>query len=73
MIAEIQLDPKTMDFIIVPLPMSTEEQMRYREKTDIECRGRFFSDLFRKKMGLRTSRVFSTKNGKQVGKWRRFK
>jgi len=73
MIAEIQLDPKTMDFIIVPLPMSTEEQMMYREKTDIECRGRFFSDLFRKKMGLRTSRVFSTKNGKQVGKWRRFK
>ncbi len=73
MIAELQLDPKTMNFIVVPLPMSTEKQLEYREKTNIECRGRFFSDLFRKEMGLRTSRIFSTKNGRQVGEWRRFK
>lgn len=73
MIAELQLDPKTMNFIVVPLPMSTEKQLEYREKTNIECRGRFFSDLFRKQMGLRTSRIFSTKNGRQVGEWRRFK
>lgn len=73
MIGEIQISPQSGDFTIVPLPMSVEEQMAFREKTDIECRGRFFSDLFRKEMGLRTSRVFSTKNGKTVGEWRRFK
>lgn len=73
MIAEIQLDPKTMNLIIVPLPMTTEKQLEYRARTEIECRGRFFSDLFRKEMGMRTSRIFSTKNGRQVGDWKRFK
>ena len=53
--------------------MGVEKQLEYRENTQIECRGRFFSDLFRKKMGLRTSRIFSTKNGRDVGKWKRFK
>ena len=73
MIGEIQLNPQNMKFIIVPLPMDTEMQLEFRHKTEIECRGRLFSDLFRRQMGLRTSRVFSTKNGNLVGNWRRFK
>ena len=58
MIAELQLNPQTKEFQLIPLPMSVDKQMQYREKTEIECRGRFFSDLFRKEMGLRTSRIF---------------
>ena len=73
MIAELQLNPQTKEFQLIPLPMSVDKQMQYREKTEIECRGRFFSDLFRKEMGLRTSRIFSVKNGLDVGKWKRFK
>lgn len=73
LIGQIELHPITLDFNIVPLKMGVEKQLEYRENTQIECRGRFFSDLFRKKMGLRTSRIFSTKNGRDVGKWKRFK
>ena len=73
MIAELQLNPQTKEFQLIPLPMSVDKQMQYREKTEIECRGRFFSDLFRKEMGLRTSRIFSVKNGLDVGNWKRFK
>jgi hypothetical protein len=73
MIGEIVYNTQTCTFDVVPLPMSVEKQMEFRERTEIECRGRFFSDLFRKEMGLRTSRVFSTKNGNRVGEWKRFK
>ena len=73
LIGQIELHPITLDFNIVPLKMGVEKQLEYRGNTQIECRGRFFSDLFRKKMGLRTSRIFSTKNGRDVGKWKRFK
>ena len=73
MIGEIIYNTHSCTFEVVPLPMSVEKQMEFRERTEIECRGRFFSDLFRKEMGLRTSRVFSTKNGNRVGEWKRFK
>jgi len=73
MIGEIIYNTQSCTFNVVPLPMSVEKQMEFRERTEIECRGRFFSDLFRKEMGLRTSRVFSTKNGNRVGEWKRFK
>ena len=73
MIGELELHPLSLEFIIVPIPMSVVMQLEYREATQIECRGRFFSDLFRKEMGLRTSRIFSTKNGRDVERWRRFK
>ena len=73
MIGKILLHPLTLDFKIVPLPMEVKSQLHYRENTQIECRGRLFSDLFRKDMGLRTSRIFSTKNGRGVGNWKRFK
>ena len=73
MIGEIIYNTQSCTFDVVPLPMSVEKQMEFRERTEIECRGRFFSDLFRKEMGLRTSRVFSTKNGNRVGEWKRFK
>jgi len=73
LIGKIELHPVTLEFNVIPLSMSVESQLKYREETQIECRGRFFSDLFRKKMGLRTSRIFSTKNGKEVSKWKRFK
>ncbi len=73
MIAEMIYDESVVDFKLVPLNMSTEQQLSYREKTSIECKGRFFSDMLRKKAGLRTSRIFNVKNGNKVGKWRRFK
>jgi hypothetical protein len=73
MIGEIVYNTQSCTFDVIPLPMSVEKQMEFRERTEIECRGRFFSDLFRKEMGLRTSRVFSTKNGNRVGEWKRFK
>lgn len=72
-VAELYFDNATGDFILVPLPLSFEKQMEYRQKTKLECRGRNFSDLIRKDFGLRTSRIFSIKNGLSVSKWKRFK
>ena len=73
MIGELRINPQNMEFEVVPIPMETQLQLKYREETQIECRGRFFSDMVRKEMGLRTSRVFSTKNGKECSEWKRFK
>lgn len=72
-VAELYFDNATGDFILVPLPLSFEDQMEYREKTQLECRGRNFSDLIRKDFGLRTSRIFAIKNGLPVSEWKRFK
>lgn len=54
---------------LVPILIPTETQMKYREMVEIECRGRRISDSYRKKVGMRTSRVFKMKNGKQSGEW----
>ena len=72
MIGELKLD-KFGDLILVPLEMDYSEQMRYREQSPLECRGRFFSDSMRKEGGLMTSRIFTVKNGNEVGEWRTFK
>jgi|TARA_R110002020_G_scaffold475894_2_gene713890 hypothetical protein len=72
-VAELSFDKVIGDFILVPLPFSFEQQMEYRNQTDLECRGRNFSDLIRKDFGLRTSRIFSIKNGLSVSEWKRFK
>jgi|TARA_R110000824_G_scaffold144965_3_gene313141 hypothetical protein len=72
-VAELSFDKVIGDFILVPLPFSFEQQMEYRHQTDLECRGRNFSDLIRKDFGLRTSRIFSIKNGLSVSEWKRFK
>jgi hypothetical protein len=73
MVAELYFDRTQGDFVLVPLPLSFEAQMEYREKTELECRGRNFSDLIRKDFGLRTSRIFAIKNGLSVSEWKRFK
>ena len=73
LIGELIFDKQLGVLKLIPLPMNTSEQMRYREQTEIECRGRMFSDSMRKLTGLRTSRIFTTKNGLHVGVWKRFK
>ncbi len=73
MIADLNFDTQLGNFILVPIPLSFEKQMEYREQTTLECRGRNFSDLIRKDFGLRTSRIFSIKNGLSVSEWKRFK
>jgi hypothetical protein len=72
-VAELFFDKVLGNFILVPLPLSFEKQMAYRQQTALECRGRNFSDLIRKDFGLRTSRIFSIKNGLAVSEWKRFK
>ncbi len=72
-VAELDFDKITGDCILIPLPFSFEDQMQYRQKTKLECRGRNFSDLIRKDFGLRTSRIFAIKNGLSVSPWKRFK
>ena len=72
-VAELYFDNITGEFILIPLPLSFEKQMEYRQKTKLECRGRNFSDLIRKDFGLRTSRIFAIKNGLSVSRWERFK
>ncbi len=72
-VAELYFDNITGEFILIPLPLSFEKQMEYRQKTKLECRGRNFSDLIRKDFGLRTSRIFAIKNGLSVSRWKRFK
>ena len=72
LIGELKLDDLG-DFDIIPRPMTTTKQLQYREQSKLECKGRFFSDIIRKDAGLRTSRIFRVKNGKEVGPWKRFK
>lgn len=72
MIGELKFD-LLGNLILSPIIMPYEEQMIYRERSNLECRGRFFSDSMRKEAGLMTSRIFNIKNGKQVGEWRTFK
>ena len=73
LIGELIFDDQLGGLKLVPLAMDTVDQLHYREQTDIECRGRMFSDSMRQIVGLRTSRIFTTKNGLHVGLWQRFK
>lgn len=73
LIGELMFDDQLGVLKLIPLAMDSAEQMRYREQTEIECRGRMFSDSMRQIAGLRTSRIFTTKNGLHVGSWQRFK
>ncbi len=73
MIADIILDEESGESILQPIEMDSERQIEYRKSFDLECRGRLISDSVRKTQGFRTSRIFRTKNGKNVSKWRRFK
>ncbi len=52
-----------------PILLSTEKQMKYRTQVELECRGRRISDSYRKQVGMRTSRIFKTKNGNNSGDW----
>jgi hypothetical protein len=52
-----------------PILLSTDEQMKYRNQVELECRGRRISDSYRKQVGMRTSRIFKTKNGNDSGDW----
>jgi len=73
MIADIILDEVSGVSILQPIEMDSEKQIEYRKSFELECRGRLISDSVRKTQGFRTSRIFRTKNGKKVSKWRRFK
>ena len=73
MIADIILDEVSGASILQPIEMDSEKQIEYRKSFELECRGRLISDSVRKTQGFRTSRIFRTKNGKKVSKWRRFK
>ncbi len=73
MIADIVLDDESGESILQPIEMDSEKQIEYRKSFELECRGRLISDSVRKTQGFRTSRIFRTKNGRKVSKWRRFK
>ena len=73
MIADIILDDESGESILQPIEMDSEKQIEYRKSFELECRGRLISDSVRKTQGFRTSRIFRTKNGRKVSKWRRFK
>lgn len=57
---------------LVPILFPTDVQMKYREMVEIECRGRRISDSYRKQVGMRTSRVFKMKNGRESGEWEKW-
>ena len=58
--------------ILIPIPMSVEKQMEYRIADKLECRGRRISDSYRKQVGMRTSRIFEIKNGRNTGMWEKW-
>ena len=68
-VGELILDKATGFPLLSPIPMSVDEQMKHRIRHELECRGRRISDSYRKKVGMRTSRVFQNKNGNQTGDW----
>ena len=74
-IGNIQLDPKTLDRFIRPIPMNANKQMEYRKRFsldpwNLECKGRFISDSARVVGGLTTSRIFVVKNDQQSSDWK---
>lgn len=69
LVGELVLDKTTGHPQLTPIPMSVEEQMKHRIEHELECRGRRISDSYRKRVGMRTSRVFQNKNGKSTGEW----
>ena len=69
MIGELLWDDFTGNPSLSPIPMDIDSQMVYRTQVKLECRGRRISDSYRKQVGLRTSRIFEIKNGKQTGHW----
>lgn len=73
MIAHLVIAKLTGVPSLMPILMSVDEQMEYRNKIKLECRGRRISDSYRKEVGLRTSRIFSVKNGKESGQWQKWK
>ncbi len=73
MIAQLVIAQITGIPSLMPILMSVDEQMEYRKKIKLECRGRRISDTYRKEVGLRTSRIFSVKNGKESGEWQKWK
>jgi len=73
MVGDVFMDDSSGETILQPLPMPSDEQIEYRKRFTLECRGRLISDSVRKKQGFRTSRIFNTKNGRKVSEWRRFK
>jgi len=72
LIAEMVWDEFAGETQLKPIPMSVEKQMEYRGGIEIECNGRRISDSYRKKVGLRTSRIFKIKNGNKTGKWNKW-
>jgi|TARA_R110002020_G_scaffold282188_3_gene497815 hypothetical protein len=72
LIGKLILDEFTGFPTLSPIPMGVEEQMQYRLADKLECRGRRISDSYRKKVGMRTSRIFQNKNGNPTGEWKKW-
>ena len=72
LIGELILDEFTGFPKLSPIPMTIDKQMEYRLADKLECRGRRISDSYRKKVGMRTSRIFQNKNGKKTGEWEKW-
>jgi|TARA_R110002110_G_scaffold215435_1_gene429307 hypothetical protein len=72
LIGTLVLNEATGFPILIPIPMSVEKQMEYRIADKLECRGRRISDSYRKQVGMRTSRIFEIKNGRNTGMWEKW-
>ena len=72
LIGKLVLNEATGFPILIPIPMSVEKQMEYRIADKLECRGRRISDSYRKQVGMRTSRIFEIKNGRNTGMWEKW-
>jgi len=72
LIGKLMIDDATGFPQLSPIPMTVNKQMEYRVAEKLECRGRRISDSYRKQVGMRTSRIFQTKNGLNTGKWQKW-
>ena len=58
---------------IIPKDFTEEEVISHRQDfldMDLECGGRFRTDLLRRQAGTTWGRLFTVKNGKTCGEWR---
>jgi len=72
LIGKLMIDDATGFPQLSPIPMTVDKQMEYRVAEKLECRGRRISDSYRKQVGMRTSRIFQTKNGRNTGEWQKW-
>jgi hypothetical protein len=77
LIAILEYDAHRGTSMLLPIPISQEEQNTLREQFadepwNLECKGRFISDSIRKKSGYRTGRTFAVKNSEISAEWQNY-